>query len=64
MMGELTAGMAAAVSSSPAVKLLLPLTQENLEVMGVSPEPLPHIVDHLVENRLRSLVESRLRGPE
>ena len=58
MMGEMSAGMAAAVVSSPAVKLLLPLTQENVEIIGVSPEPLPHLVDHLVEDRLRPLVES------
>ena len=62
MMGEMTAGMAAAVANSPAVKLLLPLTQENVEIIGVSPEPLPHLVDHLVEDRLRPLVESSLQG--
>ena len=62
MMGEMSAGMAAAVASSPAVKLLLPLTQENVEVIGVSAEPLPHLVDHLVEDRLRRLVESSLQG--
>jgi len=62
MMGEMSAGMAAAVAGSPAVKLLLPLTQENVEVIGVSPEPLPHLVDHLVEDRLRLLVESSLQG--
>lgn len=60
MMGEMTAGMAAAVASSPALKFLLPLTQEEVEVIGVSPEPLPHLVDHLVEDRLRPLVESSL----
>ena len=60
MMGEMTAGMAAAVASSPAVKLLLPLSQEAVEVIGVSPEPLPHLVDHLVENKLRPLVEEAL----
>jgi hypothetical protein len=60
MMGEMTAGMAAAVASSPALKLILPLTQEAVEVIGVSPEPLPHLVDHLVEKRLRSLVEESL----
>ena len=62
MMGEMSAGMAAAVASSSAVKLLLPLTQENVEVIGVSAEPLPHLVDHLVEDRLRRLVESSLQG--
>jgi hypothetical protein len=61
MMGELTPGMAAAVASSPAPKMLLPLTQEDVEVIGVSAEPLPHLVDHLVENRLRPMVEASLR---
>ena len=64
MMGEMTAAMAAAVSSSPALKLILPLTQEPVEVIGVSPEPLPHLVDQLVERRLRSLVEASLKGGE
>ena len=58
MMGEMTAAMAAAVASSAAPKLLLPLTQEAVEVIGVSPEPLPHLVDRLIENRLRPMVES------
>ncbi|MCG6918263.1 MAG: DUF3842 family protein [Deltaproteobacteria bacterium] len=62
MMGEMTAGMAAAVARSPALKFILPLTQEAVEVIGVSPEPLPHLVDHLVEKRLRPLVESSLHG--
>jgi hypothetical protein len=64
MMGEMTAVMAAAVASSPALKLILPLTQEAVEVIGVSPEPLPHLVDQLVEKRLRSLVETSLKGGE
>jgi len=62
MMGEMTAGMAAAVASSSALKLILPLTQEAVEVIGVSPEPLPHLVDHLVEKRLRPLVEKSLQS--
>ena len=56
MMGEMTPTMAAAVASSPARKFLLPLTQEPVEVVGVVPEPLPHLVEHLVEKRLRPLV--------
>ncbi|MBW1944278.1 MAG: DUF3842 family protein [Deltaproteobacteria bacterium] len=49
MMGELTPGMAEALSSSPATKILIPLTQEKVEIVGVSGEPLPHLVDRLVE---------------
>lgn len=57
MMGEMTPSMATAVASSAAPKLLLPLTQEQVEVIGVSPEPLPHLVDHLVERRLRPMLQ-------
>jgi hypothetical protein len=57
MIGEMTPAMAAAVASSPARKFLLPLTQEPVEVVGVGPEPLPHLVEQLVEKRLRPLVE-------
>jgi imidazole glycerol phosphate synthase subunit HisF len=60
MMGEMTAAMAAAVASSAAPKLLLPLTQEAVEVIGVSPQPFPHLVDQLLENRLRPMVESAM----
>ena len=48
MMGELTPQMAAAVSSSPARKILIPLTQEKVRIVGVSREPLPHLVSQAV----------------
>ncbi len=48
MMGELTPRMAAAVSSSPARKILIPLTQEKIRIVGVSREPLPHLVNQAV----------------
>ncbi len=47
-LGELTPAMAAAVGASPAPKILLPLNRANIEVVGVLPEPLPHLVDMLV----------------
>ncbi|MBN1832395.1 MAG: DUF3842 family protein [Deltaproteobacteria bacterium] len=49
MMGELTPSMASAVSASEAKKILIPLTQENIKLVGVSGEPLPHLVDQVVE---------------
>jgi hypothetical protein len=58
MMGEMTPGMAAAVANSPAPKVLLPLSQEAVEIVGVSKEPLPHLVDILVEKRLRPMLEN------
>jgi len=53
MMGELTPRMAEAISSSPAPKMLLPLTQERVEIAGLVPEPLPHLVDKIVSERLK-----------
>ncbi len=50
MMGEVTPSMAEAVSSSGAPKYLLPLTQEKVKLMGMSDEPLPHLVDELIEH--------------
>ena len=57
MMGEVTPGMVAAIGSSSAVKLLLPLTQEPVIVVGCIKEPLPHLVEALVETHLRTLLE-------
>ncbi len=49
MLGELTPEMATYISMSKAKKFLLPFTQENVEVVGVSQEPLPHMIDKLIE---------------
>ena len=54
MLGELTPAMAEAVAASPALKLLLPLTRLDVEVMGVKEEPMPHYVDMLL-SRLKSI---------
>ena len=57
MMGELTPKMAEAVASSPAKKFLLPLLQEKIEIIGVTPEPLPHLVEDLVTKKLKEYIE-------
>jgi hypothetical protein len=49
MMGEVTPRMAEAICSSEAKKILIPLTQERVEIVGISGEPLPHLVDKAVE---------------
>jgi hypothetical protein len=56
MMGEVTPAMAESVADSPALKLLLPLSQENVEIMGYLPEPLPHLVEKLIL-RLKEVLE-------
>jgi hypothetical protein len=53
MMGEVTPRMAEAVAECPARKLLIPLSQENIEVVGVLPAPLPHLIEALIQEHLR-----------
>lgn len=54
--GELTPAMAEAISSSRAIKVLLPLNRSGIEFVGVMDEPLPAQVDRLVA-RVRELLE-------
>lgn len=49
MMGEVTPKMASAVSSSKAKKVLIPLTQEKIKIVGISDEPLPHLVNQIIK---------------
>ena len=48
MMGEVTPRMAEAVCSSQAKKILIPLTQEKVRIVGVTGEPLPHLVEQVL----------------
>ena len=56
MMGEVTPAMAGAVAASPAPKFLLPLCQENITMVGVSRDPLPHLVEELVDIHLKRII--------
>ena len=56
MMGEVTPKMAEAVTSSRAKKLLIPLTQENVEIVGISPIPLPHLIEALIQENLKDFL--------
>lgn len=58
MLGEVTPAMAAAISSSLARKILIPLTRSGVDIVGVRSEPLPHMIEELVA-RLRDMVNSR-----
>lgn len=53
MLGELTPAMAQAVTSCLAPKILLPLSQENIALVGVSHEPLPHLVEEMVNLNIK-----------
>lgn len=52
MMGEMTPSMVCAIGSSPAFKILLPLTQESVAIVGAAREPLPHMVERLLTDHL------------
>ncbi len=53
MLGELSPQMAAAISQSPAKKVLIPLNRCNIAIAGVKNEPLPQVVEDAVEIILR-----------
>ena len=56
MMGEVTPKIAEAVAESPAKKLLIPLTQENVEIVGLPSTPLPHLIEALIEENLKGKI--------
>jgi len=56
MLGELTLRMAESVAMSPAKKLLLPLGRNNLKIIGTLEEPLPHMVDNMI-NEIKKALE-------
>lgn len=56
MLGEITPRMAEAVMSSPAPKLFLPLSQEPVLLAGLSAEPLPHLIQKLVHEKLKEVL--------
>jgi hypothetical protein len=53
MMGEVTPKMAEAVAGSPAKKLLIPLSQENIKIIGIPSIPLPHLIEALIQENLK-----------
>ena len=48
MMGEISPGLAEVVTSLPAPKILIPLSQEGIVLAGFQSEPLPHLVAEAV----------------
>ena len=56
MMGEVTPKIAEAVAESSAQKLLIPLTQENVKIVGLPSMPLPHFIDALIEDNLKGKI--------
>ncbi|MBE3572152.1 MAG: DUF3842 family protein [Moorella humiferrea] len=60
MLGEVTPAVAAAIAASPARKFLLPINKAGVEIIGVTPEPLPHLIDALAR-RLKTFCEGGCR---
>jgi len=56
MMGEVTPRVAEAVSASPAKKFLIPLSQEDVHIVGLPTIPLPPLIEMLTEEHLKPLV--------
>jgi hypothetical protein len=56
MMGEVSPRIAEAVAACPAKKLLIPLTQENVEIVGMPPTPLPPLIEAMIDKHLKELV--------
>lgn len=58
MMGEVTPRMAEAVVSSHAAKVLIPLHQENIFLVDASREPLPHLVNTLLNEYVKEILNN------
>jgi hypothetical protein len=58
MLGEVSPKIAQAITSTNALKIFLPLTQENAILVGVASEPLPHLVEDLIKKRLQMILDS------
>jgi hypothetical protein len=61
MMGEVTPRIAEAVAGSSAKKILLPLSQEFVEIVGVASVPLPHLIDALIEKIIQTVPDPASR---
>ena len=49
--------MAEAVMSSRVLKILLPLSQESVEIVGVNKNSLPHLVQTAVEKKIKEVLK-------
>ncbi len=59
MLGEITPGMVEAIVQSRAHKIVMPLKSAGIEVVGLKDEPIPHLIEELVQR-----VAAIARNPE
>ncbi len=57
MLGEVTPRMAEAVTSSAATKILIPMTQESIILVGMLSEPLPHLIKRAIDEKLKEMLD-------
>ncbi len=58
MMGEITPAMVEAIVQSPARKIVMPLRSAEVEVVGLRGEPIPHLIEELIQ-RVAAIVKER-----
>ena len=56
LMGEVTPAMAEAIGGCRARKILIPLSQENVAIVGLEQEPLPHLLEKLIATHWQPLI--------
>ncbi len=49
MLGELTPKIAETIVATNVRKILLPLNQEGIEFVGLEKEPLPHMIEKIID---------------
>lgn len=57
MMGEVTPGMAEALALSGARKVMLPLTNPRIDLVGTTKDPLPHLLEEVIRMVASALEE-------
>jgi hypothetical protein len=56
MLGEVTPMISEAIMSSRAKKVLLPLSQEQVDIIGLTKDPLPHLVERTIK-KIRKVIK-------
>ena len=56
LLGEITPAIATAIASCPAVKVLIPLSQPHVELIGLESRPLSAVLDE-VSSRVHAMVK-------
>ena len=58
MLGEMTPAMVESIVRSRARKIVMPLKSENIELVGLRDEPIPHLIEELVQRVAATIRES------